>query len=181
MTRTANYAPTSLLADTRALTVHGKHPGTQKRSGPFLRLVDLDLILDVVERIGDLRAKADRPRLVAAEQRRVVSVEAVADGLRVAHVALDGVLVVAMVPSTHQRVIAVDSRVAIELVGHRVTRACARTVSPPYLVPGVQYGPVGALQRLAHGRERLEGALHAPLHPLEERRGRRGRLFCEDP
>src|SRR5262245_35077198 len=171
MTRTANYAPTSLLADTRSLTVHGKHPGTQKRSGPFLRLVDLDLILDVVERIGDLHAQPDRPRLVAAEQRRVVSVEAVADGLRVALVAPDGILVVAMVPSTHQRVIAVDSRVAIELVGHRLTRAGAPTVLSPQLVPVVQYRPVGTFQCLAHRRERLEGSLRARPHPLEEGRG----------
>src|SRR5262245_25627344 len=131
MTRTANYAPTSLLADTRALTVHWKHPGTKKRSGPFLRLVDLYLILDVVERIGDLHAQPDRPRLVAAEQRRVVSVKAVADRLRVALVALDGILVVAMVPSPHKRMIAVDSRIAIELVGHRVTRAGAPAIPPP--------------------------------------------------
>src|SRR5262249_9577215 len=79
----------------------------------LLRLVYLDLMPDVVGRIGDLLADVDRARLVAREERGVVAVEAVADRLHVALVALRSVLIAAVVLGPHDRVIAVHRGVPL--------------------------------------------------------------------
>src|ERR1043166_6005828 len=92
-----------------------------ERPGRLLGLVDLHLIPDVVERVRHLAAEPDRPRLIAAEERDVVAVEAVADGLDVAFVAAGRVLVVALIPGPRDGIVAVDAWVAPELVRHPLT------------------------------------------------------------
>src|SRR5262249_51276565 len=87
-----------------------------KRPRRLLRLVDLHLVPDVVGRVGDLLAEVNRTGLVAGEERGIVAVEAVADRLHVALVALGRVLVAAMVLGPNDRVIAVDLGIACELV-----------------------------------------------------------------
>src|SRR5262245_62594507 len=96
-----------------------------RRAGPertlgFLGLVDLHLILDEVERIGDLASEVDRARLVAAEERHVVAVEPVADRLGVALLAARRVLVVTVVLRPREAVVDIDLRIAAELVRDQV-------------------------------------------------------------
>src|SRR5262249_43675074 len=87
-----------------------------ERARCLLGLVDLVLVPDVVERVGHLGADADRTRLVAAEQRGIVSVKAVADRLHVALVAARRVLIVTMILGSRHRVVAIDAGIATELV-----------------------------------------------------------------
>ena len=87
-----------------------------ERPRRFLWLVDLDLLANVVGRVGDLLAEVDRARLVAGEERGVVAVEAVTDRLHVALVALRGVLIAAVILGADDGVITVHLGIALELV-----------------------------------------------------------------
>src|SRR5262249_50731990 len=146
--------------------IPGERLPVTERPRPLLGLVDLDLMPDVVGRISDLLSDADRARLVAREERRVVAVKAVADRLHVTLVALRSVLILAMVLGSHDRVIAVHLGVAIELVRHVEARVGAVAVSADGIaVPAgdVEDRPVDLLHRLERPGERGENAAHPAL------------------
>src|SRR5262245_61937440 len=106
----------------------GRRAGPERTPG-FLGFVDLHLIPDEVQRIGDLASEVDRARLVAAEERHVVAVEPVADRLGVALLAARRVLVVTVVLRPREAVVDVDLRIAAELVRGQVACGAVRPLA----------------------------------------------------
>src|SRR5262249_33426720 len=113
-------------------------------------------------------------RLVAGEERRVVTVKAVADRLHVALVALRRVLVAAMVLRSYDRMIAVHLRIAIELVRDRQPGVGCLPVAAdemPALAGGAEHRPVGLLHGAERTREGGERLLHATLDAVHDASG----------
>src|SRR5262249_7484706 len=182
---TANRAwPASLSTGARALTVRGEDAAAPEWSRRFLGLVDLDLFPDVVERVGDLPADVDRPRLVTSEELGIVAMDPVADCLHIALSALRCVSIVTVILGTHQGVVAIKPCIALELVrDHGRLRVTVGGQKLLRLPGGVEDRPVKALDDLACGREGLQQTV-GPRPRLAHEAGRRCgsvRLLREDP